>query len=63
MMSDKKSISSSDMLQMFLPLIGGGNTSGLSEIISLFNKDSAPKEEEEDISVDGIKIDDYKRID
>ena len=28
MMNDKKSISSSDMLQMFLPLIGGGNVSG-----------------------------------
>lgn len=63
MMGDKKSISSTDMLQMLLPLIGGGNMSGISEIMNIFNKDKPVEEIEEDVIIDGIKIDDYKRVD
>ena len=63
MMGDKKSISSSDMLQMFLPLLGGGNMSGISEIMGMLNKDKPTEEIVEDIVADSIKIDDYKRID
>ena len=63
LMSDKKSISNNDILQMILPLIGGGNMSGISEIMSLFNNDTALKEDEEDIITDDIPIDNYKRVD
>ena len=63
MMGNKKSISSTDMLQMFLPLIGG-NMSGLSEILSLMNDSkSQPEYVEEDIlPTNSIKIDEYKRV-
>lgn len=63
LMGDKKSISNNDILQMILPLIGGGNMSGISEIMSLFNNDTALKEDEEDIITDDIPIDNYKRVD
>ena len=62
MMNDKKSMSSTDMLSMFLPMLGGGNISGLSEIMNLMNKDKATEEKEEDIIISNIKIDDYKRV-
>ena len=60
LMGDKKSISTSDMLKMFIPLLGG-ESSGVSELLSLF----PTKEEEpivEDLSSPPINLDDYIRV-
>lgn len=65
MMGDKKSMSSTDMLQMFLPLLGGGNTNNISEIMSLINPSKSNHYEdmaEDIIPPTAIKIDDYKRV-
>ena len=62
LMGDKKSMTTSDMLSMFLPMLGG-NTSQLGDIMQLLNKDNQVKEVEEDILPPSPKISEYKRID
>lgn len=64
LMSDKKSISSTDMLQMFIPLLGGNYSSNINDIMSLINPSKQANEDiAEDIPpINSIKIDDYKRI-
>lgn len=63
MMSNKKSISSTDMLRLFLPLLGG-NSNGISEILSLMSESKSTNEYiEEDIPPNNlIRIDEYKRV-
>ena len=63
MMGDKKSISSTDMLQMFIPMLGG-NASNLSEIMSLKNPPKSTIDDTvEDIPLtSSIKIEEYKRV-
>ena len=63
MMGDKKSISSTDMLQMFIPMLGG-NASNLSEIMSLMNPPKSTIDDTvEDIPLtSSIKIEEYKRV-
>ena len=63
MMSDKKSMSSTDMLSLFIPLLGGGGNN-ISELMSLMNSSKSTTEEvEEDISpTDTMRIDEYKRV-
>ena len=62
LMGNKKNISSSDMLQLVLPLMGG-NVSQMTEILNLFNKDSSSEEVAEDIVINSsTPIDKYERI-
>ena len=62
LMGNKKNISSTDMLQFVLPLMGG-NMSQMTEIMNLFNKDSTVDEVAEDIEIDtSTPIDKYERI-
>ena len=62
-MGDKKSISSTDMLQMFIPMLGG-NASNLSEIMSLINPPKSTIDDTvEDIPLtSSVKIEEYKRV-
>ena len=62
LMGNKKNISSSDMLQLVLPLMGG-NMSQMTEILNLFNKESVNDEVAEDIIISSsTPIDKYERI-
>lgn len=63
-MGNKKNMSQTDMLQLFLPLIGGSNSSQIADMMQLLNSDTKPQEEqEEDIEISPTpRIDDYKRI-
>jgi len=62
LMGNKKNISSTDMLQFVLPLMGG-NMSQMTELINLFNKDSTNDEVAEDIeTMSSTPIDKYERI-
>ena len=61
MMNNKKSISQNDMLQLVLPMLIGGNTGDLSEIIKSFS--SQPEiEEPEDVVTNQVSISSYKKI-
>ena len=61
MMNNKKSISQNDMLQLVLPMLMGGNTGDLSEIIKSFS--SQPEiEEPEDVVTNQVSISSYKKI-
>ena len=63
LMSNKKSMSSTDMLQMFLPLLGGSNMGNITELMSLLNNKSQNDELVEDIELSNTtKIDDYIRV-
>ena len=62
LMSDKKSMSSTDMLQMFLPLLGGGNMGNITELMSLFNKNQNDEIAEDIDLPNTIKIDEYIRV-
>ena len=63
LMSNKKSMSSTDMLQMFLPLLGGSNMGNITELMSLLNNKSQNDELVEDIEISNTtKIDDYIRV-
>lgn len=63
LMGNKKSMSTTDMLSMFLPLLGGENSAQISEIMQLMKSDNSQAEEvAEDLTVSSMKIDEYKRV-
>lgn len=63
MMSGKKNMSNNDILQMMIPLLGGGNASQISDIMQLFNKEQPSEEIVEDLEKSStMNIDDYKKV-
>lgn len=62
LMGNKKSISNADMLQLVVPLLGG-NSSNVSDIISLLTPSATDDGVVEDVPASTLShIDEYKRV-
>ncbi len=62
LMSNKKSISNADMLQLVVPLLGG-DSSNVSDIISLLTPSATDDGYVEDVPTSTLShIDEYKRV-
>lgn len=62
LMGNKKSISNADMLQLVVPLLGG-NSSNVSDIISLLTPSATDDGVVEDVPTSTLShIDEYKRV-
>lgn len=60
MMGNKKSLSQNDMLQLFLPLLTGGNVD-ITEMLKVLDKPAEP-EEALDVTDNKVSISSYKKI-